>query len=314
MKKTLIALAAVAATGAAFAQSSVTLYGVADAGLQKISGTSAQMNSSSTMNNGTSRWGVRGVEDLGGGLKASFNFEQGINAANGATDAVTWQRAAFASLSGGFGDLRLGRSLTPSFYGIAAWELTGTANYSVVGSQFGFLNTRSSAQLMYTSPSMAGFSVSFAHVLKGNNVVGAVAATATSPAIAGVERARNNLNAIYRNGPIVVAFAYDKVQDAEAGKSLGGSYDFGGFKLAGSVMDPSGVAKGFTLGGSTTMGPVTLTLDVARDTEAKDTDLLVEAKYALSKRTFTYAAIVRDGKGEDAKNFNHLALGIRHNF
>jgi predicted porin len=317
MKKTLIALAAVAATGAAFAQSSVTLYGVADVALTKSTDTSAAVMSAGALNNGTSRWGVRGTEDLGGGLKAGFNFEQGLSLGDGSIStagAGDFGRAAWMNLSGGFGDLRLGRSLTPSFYGIAAWELTGTANYSVVGSQFGFLNTRSSAQIMYTTPSMAGFSVSFAHVLKGNNVVGAVAATATTPAIAGVERARNNLNAIYRNGPIVVAFAYDKVQDAEAGKSLGGSYDFGGFKLAGSVMDPSGVAKGFTLGGSTTMGPVTLTLDVARDTEAKDTDLLVEAKYALSKRTFTYAAIVRDGKGEDVKNFNHVALGIRHNF
>ena len=314
MKKTLIALAAVAATGAAFAQSSVTLYGVADAAITKTNnGGETMLSSSSSLNNGTSRWGVRGVEDLGGGLKASFNFEGGLSLNDGAANLSGGQmfsRAANLGLSGGFGSILVGRALTPSFYGIAAWELTGTANYSVVGSQFGFLNTRSSAQLMYTSPSMAGFSVSFAHVLKGNNVVGAVAATATSPAIAGVERARNNLNAIYRNGPIVVAFAYDKVQDAEAGKSLGGSYDFGGFKLAGSVMDPSGVAKGFTLGGSTTMGPVTLTLDVARDTEAKDTDLLVEAKYALSKRTFTYAALLRDGLTKT----NGFGVGLRHNF
>ena len=306
MKKTLIALAAVAATGAAFAQSSVTLYGVADVALTKSTDTSAAVMSAGALNNGTSRWGVRGTEDLGGGLKAGFTFEQGLSLGDGSistSGAGDFGRAAWMNLSGGFGDLRLGRSLTPAFYGIAAWELTGTANYSVVGSQFGFLGSaRSSAQIMYTTPSMAGFSVAFAHVLKGNNVV------------EGVERARNNLNAIYRNGPIVVAFSYDKLQDAEAGKVLGASYDFGGFKLAGSVMDPSGVAKGFTLGGSTTMGPVTLTLDVARDTEAKDTDLLVEAKYALSKRTFTYAAIVRDGKGEDAKNFNHLALGVRHNF
>ena len=110
MKKTLIALAAVAATGAAFAQSSVTLYGVADIGLAKTNkaglgygNDSLQATANGTLNNGNSRLGVRGVEDLGGGLKASFNFEQGINLANGATDAVTWQRAAFAALSGNFG-------------------------------------------------------------------------------------------------------------------------------------------------------------------------------------------------------------------
>lgn len=298
MKKSLIALAAVAATGAAFAQSSVTLYGVADVAIGKVTDQSTAAAANSGLNNGNSRLGVKGSEDLGGGLKASFTFEQGINIANGATDTNTFQRAAWVGLDGGFGSLRMGRSLTASFYGTAAWELTGTANYSIVGSQFGYLTTRNDAQLMYTTPSMGGFSVAFAHVLKGNNS----------------GNAKNNLNAIYRNGPIVAAFTYDKTSGGEAGKSLGGSYDFGGFKVAASYQDPAGVAKGFTVGGSSMMGPVTLTLDIARDTEAKDTDVLVEAKYALSKRTFTYAALVRDGKGEDAKNLTNFSVGIRHNF
>ncbi|MFP5325652.1 MAG: porin, partial [Gammaproteobacteria bacterium] len=59
MKKTLIALAALAST-AAFAQSSVTLYGVADASLSKVTDKSAALSSAGVMNNGTSRWGVRG--------------------------------------------------------------------------------------------------------------------------------------------------------------------------------------------------------------------------------------------------------------
>jgi predicted porin len=132
MKKTLIALAAVAATGAAFAQSSVTLYGVADASLAKVTGKSAYLSSAGTMNNGTSRWGVRGTEDLGGGLKAGFNFEQGLSLNDGSLSkagAGEFGRAAWMNLSGGFGELRLGRTLNPSFYAAAAWELTGAANY-----------------------------------------------------------------------------------------------------------------------------------------------------------------------------------------
>ena len=74
MKKSLIALAVLAASGAAMAQSSVTMYGVADLSLAKANGVSAQMSGNGVMNNGNSRLGVRGVEDLGGGLKASFNF------------------------------------------------------------------------------------------------------------------------------------------------------------------------------------------------------------------------------------------------
>jgi len=142
MKKTLIALAAVAASSAALAQSSVTLFGIMDVNVRhtktEANGTDVSLTEMAQDGTASSRLGFRGVEDLGGGLKASFNFEQGINAESGATDANTWQRNAWVALSGGFGKFQLGRSLNPSFWGVAAWELTGTANYSAVANQFGF--------------------------------------------------------------------------------------------------------------------------------------------------------------------------------
>ena len=125
MKKTLIALAAVAATGAAFAQSSVTLYGVADAGIVKTNkaglgytNDKLQLSTNNTLNNGNSRLGVRGVEDLGGGLKASFNFEQGLSLDNGAAGTFSggaFGRAAYMALAGGFGEVSMGRRLNPAF-------------------------------------------------------------------------------------------------------------------------------------------------------------------------------------------------------
>jgi predicted porin len=111
-----------------------------------------------------------------------------------------------------------------------------------------------------------------------------------------------------------VALGYNKVSGATKNVHIGGSYDFGGFKLAGAWVDPAGTSKGFTIGGSAMLGPVNLTLDVARDTGFKDTNLLLEAKYPLSKRTFAYAAYLRDGKGKAPTNVNNLGLGIRHNF
>jgi predicted porin len=319
MKKTLIALAALAATGAVFAQSSVTLYGVADASLVKSTGKSAALSSAGTMNNGTTRWGVRGTEDLGGGMKAGFNFEQGLSLTDGSLSkagAGEFGRAAWMNLSGGFGELRLGRTLNPSFFAAAAWELTGTANYSVVTGQFNTVlgGTRNSSQIAYTTPNMGGFSATLGYILKGNNLVGAKPATETTPAVLGVERAKADLNLIYKNGPVAVALGYNKVQDAEKNVHLGASYDFGMFKLAGAIVDPAGDSKGFTLGGSAAAGPVNLTLDVARDTDAKDTNVLFEVKYPLSKRTFAYTALVRDGKGKNKTNVNNLGLGIRHNF
>ncbi|EHL22093.1 porin [Acidovorax sp. NO-1] len=309
MKKSLIALAVLAASGAAMAQSSVTLYGVADAALVKSSGVSAQMGSASIMNNGTSRIGLRGVEDLGGGLTASFNFEQGVNLEDGALTggaAGAWNRAAFVALSGGFGKFQMGRALNPSFFGIAAWELTGTANYSVVGTQFGYAaaGPRNNSMFMYNTPKMGGFSGSFGYVMKPDNG----------------GNAKYDLNLIYANGPLATALSYNSVKNGNDGLALGASYDFGAFKIAGSLQD-SDIAgtdadpKGFTLGATVPLGAFALTLDIARDTEFKDTDVLLEGKYALSKRTFAYAAYYKDGDKKlvtGAKN--HFSVGVRHNF
>ncbi len=333
MKKTLIALAAVAATGAAFAQSSVTLYGVADAAIGRDSlGTAGaptqdtQFKSSSSVNNGTSRWGVRGVEDLGGGLKAGFNFEAGLSLADGAANFSGGQyfsRAANMSLMGGFGEIRLGRSLNPSFFAAAAWELTGTANYSVVTRQFSQAGAdvlggiRNSNQIAYTTPNFGGVTATLATILKGNDA---------SAAAAG-DQSKIDLNVIYRGGPLAVALGYNKLGSTPAGSPdtvskanihVGANYDFGGFRLAGAIIDPAGPSKGFSFGGTVPVGPVSLTIDMARDTEFKDTDVLVEVKYPLSKRTFAYAAVLRDGKATgraaDAINTTNYGLGIRHNF
>lgn len=86
MKKNLLALAALTlVSGAALAQSSVTLYGVADVGIGKEAGQKTGMISGNLLNHTTSYIGFRGIEDLGGGLKAGFRLEQFINMENGAT-------------------------------------------------------------------------------------------------------------------------------------------------------------------------------------------------------------------------------------
>ena len=304
MKKTLIALAAVAATSVAFAQSSVTLYGVADVSLAKSSGTSLRFDSagshavgSNGFNNGGSRWGIRGVEDLGGGLKAGFNFEQGLSLRDGGADTPAFQRAAYMTLSGGFGEVSLGRRLGPSFNAYATWELTGAANYSAVGNQFGATvlgGAREDSMIMYTSPNFGGVTVQFAHVLKANN---------------GGTDAVNDLNVRYVSGPLRVGFDYKK-EGSVTNKHLGARYDFGGFQIAGAWLDPNGASKGFSIGGSTTVGPVGLTVDYARDTNNKQAIALVEGKYALSKRTFAYAAY----QNRNQSRPNTFGLGVRHNF
>jgi predicted porin len=333
MKKTLIALAAVAATGAAFAQSSVTLYGVADiavgkantaagAGLSNTIAATAnptglglgndkfQAIASSTLNNGTSRYGFRGVEDLGGGLKAGFNFEAGISLADGSANksgGEAFSRAANVSLMGGFGEIRAGRSLNASYYSVASWELTGAANYSVVANQFNYAGAgpRDTAQVMYRSPSFSGLTVDVATVLKGNDA----AATAG-------DQSKYDIAATYVAGPLAASLAYNKVSGATKNVAVGAKYNFGAFTVAGSFQDPAGVKKGFTVGVSAPVGPVTLTADIARATNTadKNTDFLLEAKYALSKRTFAYGVYMRDGAVAGGKSINAYTVGVRHNF
>ena len=314
MKKTLIALAAVAATGAAFAQSSVTLYGVADVAVGKANAVGLgfgndkfQVVANNTLNNGNSRIGFRGVEDLGGGLKAGFNFEQAVNIANGATEANQFQRAANMSLMGGFGEIRAGRSLTPSYYSFASWELTGAANYSAVANQFLFVGagSRDAAQIMYRSPSFSGLTVDVATVLKGNDA----AATAG-------DQSKYDIAATYVAGPLAASLAYNKVSGATKNVAVGAKYNLGAFTVAGSLQDPAGVKKGFTIGVSAPVGPVTLTADIARATNTadKNTDFVLEAKYALSKRTFAYGVYMRDGAVAGGKSINAYTVGVRHNF
>src|SRR5205085_4224819 len=130
MKKSLIALAVMAAAGAASAQSSVTLFGIVDAAVSRYDSGGSGDAVTKLTNSGynSSRLGFRGTEDLGGGTSASFWLEAGLanddgqgaatnsnNQASGAGAAVagrqglTFNRRSTVSLSGGWGEGRLGR-------------------------------------------------------------------------------------------------------------------------------------------------------------------------------------------------------------
>ena len=125
MKKSLIALAALAASSA-FAQSSVTIWGIADAGVAKQSqnGVSKTYLSSSGFN--SSQLGFKGTEDLGGGLKASFWLEAGMTIDNGTAAGVAFQRRSTVDLAGNFGAIRLGRDYTPTFWSHTVFDAFGT--------------------------------------------------------------------------------------------------------------------------------------------------------------------------------------------
>src|SRR5690606_22919782 len=126
MKKSLIAAAVVAALPAfAQAQTNVTMYGIVDASVNAIdlgdNSRTAMVVGTGTMS--TSRWGVRGSEDLGGGLKAVFQLEAEVGVDDGAQDPQGfWARTAQVGLQGGFGTIKLGRGYTPAFRMVGTWD------------------------------------------------------------------------------------------------------------------------------------------------------------------------------------------------
>lgn len=352
MKKSLIALAVMAASGASMAQ--VTLYGVADVAVGAQNNASAtaanpslgltndkfQAIGNNQLNNGNSRFGLKGTEKIGG-LTAGFNFEAGVNLADGSTKTNVFERQANVSLGGAFGEVVIGRQFTTAYDTLATWELTGTANYSAAASQFGygsgFTSTgghiiRDDATVKYNSPTMGGFKASVAFVLEGNGGSNANALNGGRFAdAAGNAKGKYDIGLTYANDKLAAGLNFNKVTDVSENASLGAKYNFGMATVAASVqslktgVNNTTVKEGFTLGASAPIGAFTLTADVAqatktynavgKDTGAK-TNFLLEAKYALSKRTFVYGAFLRDGKTDEAgtKDIDGYSIGVRHNF
>src|SRR5947209_7985472 len=146
MKKSLIAIAALAATaaGPVLAQSSVTLFGIVDTNLAHGSGTASSKTQLTNSGYNSSRLGFRGVEDLGGGMSASFWLEAGLNTDNGTGagtntnnqttgaapaaaggQGMTFNRRATVSLTGNWGELRLGRDYTPQYWTLGLFDPFG---------------------------------------------------------------------------------------------------------------------------------------------------------------------------------------------
>jgi predicted porin len=174
MKKSLIALAVLAAAGAAHAQSTVTLYGLADVWLGSTKstvtsgGASTSVRSTNVDSGGfnTTRFGLKGSEDLGGGLKANFQLEQGFNIDTGTTAAGTaFNRQAWVGLSGGFGEVQVGR-VWASYDDIrSSANDTFNANIASSFSTWVGYNDRTNNGIKYLTPSFGGISGSVTYAL-----------------------------------------------------------------------------------------------------------------------------------------------------
>ncbi|MDC8785469.1 porin [Roseateles koreensis] len=226
MKKSLVALAVLGSfAGVAAAQSSVTLFGVVDVAARYTSANDQHVYSLASGGNTTSRFGVRGVEDLGGGLKAGFWLESGINVDTGTTDSAFWARRSTVSLMGNFGEVRLGRFKSAAqlqiedFDPVATTGLGSVENlYSALGSGVNY--KRFDNQATYILPENLGGFYGSAEVAAGE---GTNAMNKMVGGRLGFKADAFNVSGSYFEAGVSTKFKLTTV---------GGSYDFGMVKPA----------------------------------------------------------------------------------
>lgn len=261
MKKSLLALAVLGAfAGAASAQSSVTLYGLVDANVGKDFGSADKRVGYGAV----PRLGVRGVEDLGGGLGAIFQMEHRFDSGNGlivgqaSTQNQMWNARAYVGLQGAFGKVQIGREYTQAFWqqlgadpwgwdtvastltsgwtggGVAGVRLNNSITYSIAAAGFTF-----GAQIAETNengPSSASCATTTGTV-EGTNAFG-VCKTAGSTKIAGTnalgkaQKKPFNLGAAYNIGGLSVGVGYENPgNEDDKWTTVRASYKFGAVNL-----------------------------------------------------------------------------------
>lgn len=302
MKKSLIALAAVAASGAAMAQSSVTLYGIADVAVVKAKGVDASLVDGGVS---PSRWGLRGTEDLGGGLAVNFNFEQHLDLTDGT--ASGFDRQAWVGLSSGFGAIKLGKTSTayddvavsadPVFDAIRlspAWMARSIYAY----------NWNPASGVYYATPSFGGVSGAISTTFKTGELNDRISAAHVK----------------YEGGPLFVAVAYQEEKndlgDQAKYTRLVGTYDFGVAKLLAALGSTKDVEDDITLGVDVPLGSSLLLstglTQIRPDVGNNGTSFGLGVAYSLSKRTTAYSALRKDSK--EIGDARVIAVGLKHSF
>lgn len=354
MKKTLIALAALAAVGSSFAQSSVTLYGRMDLGMatNKVTtieddGTPSDVKTTNFAGKEgsatTNRFGVKGTEDLGGGLKLNFGVETKM--VGGAGDTTFGKtRTYILQLAGSFGAVTMGtysgnsidnlRSYSVSKSGVAGGDTTNV----VMGDGFaGFklgAPTRSEKSIGYRSPNFNGMTVGFGTTNEKLDEDGHV--TKTSGYMGDVT---------YSAGPLSMMLALasgksrDDGEDVDAKQNDVGfavSYNFGmavpyflveNAKVTDNMPGGGSIKASATeIGSKFPMGALTPYITLSRGKVTEDgvageykiSAYQIGTNYDLSKTTYIYAAvgsqkIKNDLRGDSVKTTG-AALGLVKNF
>jgi predicted porin len=335
MKKALLACTVLGTiAGSACAQTSVTIYGIVDVGIAREDN-GAAAGSVTRMDSGIlngSRLGFRGSEDLGGGLSAIFNVENGYNADTGsaAQGGLLFGRQAWVGLRGDFGTVRLGRLSTVMFDNSGAFDPFGDTLAGDTSRLFNYAGFRTNNTIGY-GHSRNGFSGQLQYGLgevAGDNSAGRTIA----------------FSAGYKVNPVDIVVLQSRntsASGATTGKTtlIGGNYNFGMVKLYATYawnkdVTPTGVVTagadttnaliGLTapLGASGTLIASFIKLDDKAASAADAKQIALGYTHSLSKRTALYTSYARLSNDSSARYLvpapgltdKLLNVGIRHWF
>lgn len=330
MKKSLLALAVLSTfAGIASAQTSLSVYGLVDAGIVSERGGPAGSVTKLTsgVQSGT-RLGFRGTEDLGGGLAAKFVLETGIAADTGGFNqgGTAFGRQAYVGLASNWGAVTLGRQYTPHYLALVDVDPFGAG---LAGDATNLMSTtlRMNNTIKYTSPTYGGVIAELAYGF--GEVPGDNSASRQIGAAIG-----------YTNGPLLVKLAHHRAEnptatDRSRNTLLVGKWDFrvATASLGFGTTEGLGTidSREWIIGASAPLGPNTFLVSYIRNDDRSGTtnndadQWALGYTYAISKRTNFYASFARikndnaadftvgnaseDGSGDKAFN-----LGVRHTF
>jgi predicted porin len=315
MKRTLL-VAAVAALGsnATLAQSNATIYGRFNTSIERQD---VGDTNQTTMVNNASRLGFKGVEDLGGGLKAGFQLEHGFDSDTGAVtrDRPFWARQSEVNLgSDRVGTLRLGRFTSEAYYATADYVSLHNHDTGTSSDAFYAYLGRDRDKVSYRTPEFAGLTAEAAYMLEESNF------NDPNPAY--------DLAVNWASGPLALGLGYEKNGDAQQ-VAVRALYELGAFTFGGYVQHDK---NAFGPGNRTTLrlsgmyklgnGEFHLNWGRAGDYSSVPGDssadqFTVAYNYNLSKLTKVYVFWTKVADSSAALyggDFSSLAFGIRKNF
>jgi len=329
MKKTLIAIAALASVSA-FAQSSVTIYGQIDSGVYRINDIGAAKQGATVYGDGATFspiLGFKGVEDIGGGLKAGFDLQTDVQTNNGGmNNSGLFRRQANSSIAGEFGEVKLGLTTNPiiATNGLLM-PVSGNSVSTSTSSAMGYADFYTKNAVTYTTTSIMG-------------LVGQVQKGMSNNLNSGTDGSVTAWSLNYTNGPLAIRAAAQNRKDngvsssSNASTSAIGTANTAGFDKKGSIagvsyaIGPVTVAaaslktnnatvldgarterKGSQFGIGYTTGAWTLGGSLTKAEDSKMTNL--QARYALSKRTNLIGQYgIADNSKKGLVNFAPLAF------